>query len=37
MITPLDALLWIPVFAVPILALVRNYRLGAALNVLASR
>jgi hydrogenase-4 component F len=35
MITPLDAILWIPLFAVPILALVRNYRLGAALNVLA--
>jgi hydrogenase-4 component F len=36
LITPLHALLWIPVVAVPILALVRNYRLGAALNVLAS-
>jgi hydrogenase-4 component F len=36
MIAPLDALLWIPFLAVPGLALVANYRLGAALNVLAS-
>ncbi len=36
MIAPLDALLWIPAVAVPVLALVANYRLGAALNILAS-
>jgi hydrogenase-4 component F len=35
-ISPVDALLIIPGIAVPILALVRNYRLGAALNVIAS-
>jgi hydrogenase-4 component F len=35
-VTPVDALLWIPVVAVPLLALLANYRLGAALNVLAS-
>lgn len=34
--TPLDALLWIPAIAVPLLALIPNYRLGAALNVIAS-
>ncbi|MFL5041007.1 MAG: hydrogenase 4 subunit F [Xanthobacteraceae bacterium] len=34
--TPLDALLWIPAIAVPLLALIPNYRLGAALNILAS-
>jgi hydrogenase-4 component F len=33
---PLDALLWIPAIAVPLLALIPNYRLGAALNVIAS-
>ena len=36
MILPVDALLIIPAIAVPILALVSNYRLGAALNVIAS-
>ncbi|MFZ0127705.1 MAG: proton-conducting transporter membrane subunit, partial [Xanthobacteraceae bacterium] len=36
MIFPVDALLLIPAIAIPILALVRNYRLGAALNVIAS-
>jgi hydrogenase-4 component F len=35
-ITPLDAILWIPAVAIPLLALVPNYRIGAALNVLAS-
>src|SRR5262249_4976647 len=35
-ILPVDALLIIPAVAVPILALVSNYRLGAALNVIAS-
>jgi hydrogenase-4 component F len=35
-ITPLDAILWIPAVAIPLLALVPNYRVGAALNVLAS-
>ncbi|MFL4967122.1 MAG: hydrogenase 4 subunit F [Xanthobacteraceae bacterium] len=34
--TPLDALLWIPAIAVPLLALIPNYRLGAALNIIAS-
>ena len=34
--TPLDALLWIPAIAVPLLALTPNYRLGAALNIIAS-
>jgi hydrogenase-4 component F len=34
--TPLDAILWIPAVAIPLLALVPNYRIGAALNVLAS-
>jgi hydrogenase-4 component F len=32
---PLDLLLLIPAIAVPVLALVTNYRLGSALNVLA--
>ncbi len=36
MISPVEAVLWIPAIAVPVLALVSNYRLGAALNVLAS-
>ena len=36
MITPLEAILWIPAIAVPVLALVPNYRLGAVLNVIAS-
>ncbi len=36
MIAPVDALLIIPAIAIPVLALVRNYRLGAALNVIAS-
>jgi hydrogenase-4 component F len=35
-ISPLDAILWIPAIAVPVLALVPNYRLGAGLNVIAS-
>jgi hydrogenase-4 component F len=35
-ISPVDALLIIPGIAIPVLALVSNYRLGAALNVLAS-
>jgi len=35
-IIPLDAILWIPAVAVPLLALVPNYRLGAVLNVVAS-
>jgi hydrogenase-4 component F len=35
-IAPVDALLWIPVVAVPLLALIADYRIGAALNVLAS-
>jgi hydrogenase-4 component F len=34
--SPLDALLWIPAIAVPLLAAIPNYRLGAALNVIAS-
>jgi hydrogenase-4 component F len=33
---PLDALLWIPAIAIPLLALVPNFRVGAALNVVAS-
>jgi len=36
MIFPVDALLLIPAIAIPILALVSNYRLGAALNLIAS-
>ena len=36
MIAPLDVLLGLPIVAVPLLALVANYRVGAALNVLAS-
>ena len=36
MISPVDALLIIPGIAIPVLALVRNYRVGAALNVLAA-
>ena len=36
MITPLDAILWVPAVAIPVLALVPNYRLGATLNVIAS-
>ena len=36
MITPIDAILWIPALAIPALALVPNYRLGAAINVIAS-
>jgi hydrogenase-4 component F len=35
-IAPVYALLWIPVVAIPLLALIANYRVGAALNVLAS-
>jgi hydrogenase-4 component F len=34
--TPVDAILWIPAIAIPILALVPNYRAGAAINVAAS-
>src|SRR5262249_27495956 len=33
---PLDALLWIPAIAVPLLATIPDYRLGARLNVAAS-
>lgn len=36
MISPVDALLIIPGIAIPVLAVVSNYRLGAALNVIAS-
>ena len=36
LVTPLDAVLSIPALAVVVLAFVGNYRLGAALNVLAS-
>ena len=36
MISPIDALLIIPGIAIPILALVSNYRVGAALNVVAA-
>ena len=36
MIAPIDAILWIPAIAVPLLAFISSYRLGAALNVLAS-
>ena len=36
MISPVDALLIIPGIAIPVLALVSNYRLGATLNVVAS-
>ncbi len=36
MISPVDALLIIPGIAIPVLALVSNYRLGAALNVVAA-
>ena len=35
-IDPVHAILWIPAIAIPVLALMPNYRLGAALNVLAS-
>jgi hydrogenase-4 component F len=35
-IAPLDAILLIPLVAVPLLALVSSYRMGAALNVIAS-
>jgi hydrogenase-4 component F len=35
-ISPVDALLIIPGIAIPVLALVSNYRLGAALNVVAA-
>jgi hydrogenase-4 component F len=35
-IAPIDAILWIPAAAVVILAFVPNYRLGAALNVIAA-
>jgi hydrogenase-4 component F len=35
-IAPLDAILWIPAAAVVILMFVPNYRIGAALNVLAA-
>jgi hydrogenase-4 component F len=35
-ISPVDALLIIPGIAIPVLALVRNYRVGAALNVVAA-
>jgi hydrogenase-4 component F len=35
-IAPLDVVLWVPPVAVVALAFVANYRLGAALNVLAS-
>jgi hydrogenase-4 component F len=35
-ISPIDALLIIPGIAIPILALVSNYRVGAALNVVAA-
>jgi hydrogenase-4 component F len=35
-ISPVDALLIIPGVAIPVLALVSNYRLGATLNVVAS-
>ena len=35
-IAPIDAILWIPAAAVVILAFVPNYRLGAAINVLAA-
>jgi hydrogenase-4 component F len=34
--TPVDAILWIPAVAIPVLALAPNYRLGAAINVVAS-
>jgi hydrogenase-4 component F len=34
--TPVEAILWIPALAIPVLALTPNYRLGAMLNVLAS-
>src|SRR5215471_16920342 len=36
MISPVEAILIIPAIAIPILALVASYRLGAALNILAS-
>jgi hypothetical protein len=36
-ISPVDALLIIPGIAIPVLGLVRNYRVGAALNVVAAR
>jgi hydrogenase-4 component F len=35
-IAPVDAILWIPAVAVAVLAFVPNYRLGAALNVIAA-
>jgi len=35
-IAPLDAILWIPAVAVVVLSFVPSYRLGAAVNVLAS-
>jgi hydrogenase-4 component F len=34
--SPLDALLWIPAVAVPLLAFIPDYRLGATLNIIAS-
>ena len=36
MISPVDALLIIPGIAIPVLALVSNYCVGATLNVIAS-
>jgi hydrogenase-4 component F len=36
MIEPAHAILWIPLIAVPLLAAIGDYRLGAAINVLAS-
>jgi hydrogenase-4 component F len=35
-IAPLNVILWIPAVAVPLLALIPNYRIGAVLNVVAS-
>jgi hydrogenase-4 component F len=34
--TPVEAILWIPAVAIPVLALTPSYRLGALLNVVAS-
>ncbi len=36
MIAPLHAILWVPAIAIVVLALTPNYRIGAAINVLAS-
>jgi hypothetical protein len=34
--TPAEIILWVPAVAALLLALITNYRLGAALNIVAS-